>query len=185
MSWVDSGQPEPSYLNPYRGQETPAEYIPLATSNTTVFGYYLLYPENATPPENITADAQGMAFSTADAKYFLPDAVRGRKSGICPVLRPDYPWRLITKGDNNPVSDEGYLTVNNNQTIEPVEKQWVVGKALFTIPLVGLLPLNIWWVIIVVIVAMVAWDWDAKEGSGHRQENGKVKAPKKGSRKNK
>ena len=73
MTWVDSGQPEPSYLNPYEGTVTPTEYIPLATSTTTAFGYYLLYPTNATVPENITADAQGMAFSTADAKYFLPE----------------------------------------------------------------------------------------------------------------
>ena len=76
--------------------------------------------------------------------------------------------------------------MNNNQTIEPVEKQWVVGKALFTIPLVGLLPLNIWWVIIVVIVAMVAWDWYAKrKEAATGKKTGKVKAPKKGSRKNK
>ncbi len=186
MSWVDAGQPEPSYLNPYRGQETPAEYIPLATSNTTVFGYYLLYPENATPPENITADAQGMAFSTADAKYFLPTQYVVANQGYVRYSALTSHGGYITKGDNNPVSDEGYLTVNNNQTIEPVEKQWVVGKALFTIPLVGLLPLNIWWVIIVVIVAMVAWDWYAKrKEAASGKKTGKVKAPKKGSRKNK
>ena len=66
-----------------------------------------------------------------------------------------------------------------------MEKQWVVGKALFTIPLVGLLPLNIWWVIIVVIVAMVLWDWYAKKEAATGRKAGKVKAPKKGSRKNK
>jgi signal peptidase len=91
----------------------------------------------------------------------------------------------ITKGDNNPVSDEGYITVDN-QAIEPVEKQWVVGKALFTVPYVGLLPLHIWWVIIIVIIGMVAWDWYAKKKEeGPAKKGGKQKAAGKGSRKNK
>lgn len=186
MTWVDSGQPEPSYLNPYEGTVTPTEYIPLATSTTTAFGYYLLYPTNATVPENITADAQGMAFSTADAKYFLPEQYVVANQGYVRYSAPTTHGGYITKGDNNPVSDEGYLTVNNNKTIEPVENQWIVGKALFTVPLVGLLPLHIWWVIIVVIIAMVVWDWYAKKkeaATGKRAK--KSKNPQKGSRKNK
>ncbi len=43
--------------------------------------------------------------------------------------------------------------------IEPSQKDWVIGKALFTIPLVGLLPLHIWEVIIVLIVAMLIYEW--------------------------
>ncbi len=83
----------------------------------------------------------------------------------------------ITKGDNNPVSDEGYLTIDDNRTIEPVEKNWVVGKALFTIPLVGLLPLHIFWVIVVVIIAIIIWDWYAKtkeEGPGKKTKKAKT-----------
>ncbi len=163
MTWVNAGQPEPSYLNPYGGEVTPTEYIPLATSNTTTFGYYLLYPENATPPENISADARGIGFSTVDTRYFLPDQYVVSDQGYIRYSDPTIHGGYITKGDNNQVSDEGYLTINNNQTIEPVEKNWVVGKALFTIPLIGLLPLHIWWVIVVVIVAIVLWDWYAKK----------------------
>ena len=39
-------------------------------------------------------------------------------------------------------------------TIEPVQKDWVVGKALFAVPYVGLLPLHIGEVIVVVIILM-------------------------------
>ncbi len=135
MTWVDAGEPEPSYLNPYRGNVTPTGYIPLATSNTTVYGYYLLYPENATPPGNISADAQGMGFSTATAKYFLPEQYVVNGTGYVRYGDATAHGGYITKGDNNPVSDEGYLTVGDIQTIEPVEKDWVVGKALFTVPM--------------------------------------------------
>ena len=61
----------------------------------------------------------------------------------------------ITKGDNNILSDQGYLTIPGTGTVEPVAKEWVVGKALFTVPYVGLLPLHIGEVIIVVIIIMV------------------------------
>jgi signal peptidase len=184
MTWVDAGEAEPSYLNPYEGSVTPTEYIPLATSNTTAFGYYVLYPMNATAPENITEDARGMTFNTADTKYFIPEQYVVADQGYVRYSAPTTHGGYITKGDNNPVSDEGYLTVNNNQTIEPVEKQWIVGKALFTVPLVGLLPLHIWWVIIIVIVAMVLWDWYAKKKeTAPGKKTGKGKATQKGSRK--
>jgi len=186
MTWVDAGQPEPSYLNPYGGKETPDEYIPLATSNTTAFGYYLLYPVGATPPTNVTADSKGMGFSTTENKYFLPEQYVVANQGYVRYSDPTTHGGYITKGDNNPVSDEGYLMVGNIQTIEPVEKQWVVGKALFTVPLVGLLPLHIWWVIVVVIVAMVAWDWYAKRKEAESgKKAGKSRKPSKGSRQKK
>ncbi|MDO9323448.1 MAG: hypothetical protein Q7T80_00645, partial [Methanoregula sp.] len=61
----------------------------------------------------------------------------------------------ITKGDNNNFSDQGYLTIPGTGTVEPVEKEWVIGKALFTVPYVGLLPLHIGEVIIAIIIIMV------------------------------
>ncbi|MFA7695087.1 MAG: S26 family signal peptidase [Methanoregula sp.] len=186
MTWVDAGEPEPSYLNPYRGQVTPAGYIPLATSNTTVFGYYILYPENATLPQNISANARGTSFNTATQKYFLPEQYVTNGSGYVRYINVTTHGGYITKGDNNPVSDEGYLTVGDITEIEPVEKEWVVGKALFTVPYVGLLPLHIWEVIIVVIVAMVAWDWYAKRKEAESgKKAGKSRKPSKGSRQKK
>jgi len=186
MTWVDAGQPEPSYLNPYEGNATPTEYIPLATSNSTTFGYYILYPANSTPPQNISEDSRGIGFGTENAKYFLPQQYVMPDQGYIRYSDPTTHGGYITKGDNNPVSDEGFLTVGNNQTIQPVEKDWVVGKALFTIPLIGLLPLHIWWVVIIVIVIVFAWDWYGKgketpsgKKAGKSKTQQKYKKPKK------
>ena len=179
MTWIDTGQPEPSYLNPYEGSVTPSEYIPLATSNTTAYGYYILYPENATVPTNISADSKGIGFSTPDTKYFLPEQYVTTNQGYIRYSAPTIHGGYITKGDNNPVSDEGYLTIHDNETIQPVEKNWVVGKALFTIPLIGLLPLHIFWVIIIVVIAIFAWDWYSKsQVSTKGKKSGKSKGSK-------
>ena len=64
----------------------------------------------------------------------------------------------ITKGDNNPVIDQTGFGSNYRglgSAIQPVKPEWIVGKAVFKVPLVGYLPLNIWPVIIVVIFFMV------------------------------
>jgi len=63
----------------------------------------------------------------------------------------------ITKGDNNPVIDQvGWSNYRNlGGPIEPVKKEWIIGKAMYKIPLVGYLPLNIVPVIIIVVSLMV------------------------------
>ena len=63
----------------------------------------------------------------------------------------------ITKGDNNPVIDQiGWSNYRNlGGPIEPVKKEWIIGKAMYKVPLVGYLPLNIVPVIIIVIAIMV------------------------------
>jgi len=188
MTWVDAGSPEPTYINPYGGQSVPVSYTPVTVSNTTTYGYYIIYPQgNATALQNISATSEGMGFANgAGTKYFLPEQYIENSTGFIMYGNATTHGGYITKGDNNPVSDEGYITVNNNQTIEPVEKQWVVGKALFTIPYVGLLPLHIWWVIIIAIIALVAWDWYVKgKEEAPAKKSGKQKAAGKGSRKNK
>ena len=43
-------------------------------------------------------------------------------------------------------------------SLQPVEPDWVVGKALFAIPLLGYLPLNIIPVAIIIIVAMLLYE---------------------------
>ena len=61
----------------------------------------------------------------------------------------------ITKGDNNHASDQGSLAFAKYQEqSSPWQKDWVVGKALFAVPYVGLLPLHIGEVIVVVIILM-------------------------------
>ena len=59
----------------------------------------------------------------------------------------------ITWGDHNPAPDQ-FVTYPVVGTPEPVKEEWIVGKALFTVPLVGYLPLHIWEVVVVVVVLM-------------------------------
>ncbi|MBP2146716.1 signal peptidase [Methanofollis sp. W23] len=65
----------------------------------------------------------------------------------------------ITMGDNNPAPDQLSVYREVGGQIEPVKKEWVVGKALFAIPLVGYLPLHILEVAIVLIVLMLVYDF--------------------------
>jgi len=76
----------------------------------------------------------------------------GQRTGIYTAPHAGY----ITKGDNNPVIDQiGWSNYRNlGGPIEPVKKEWIIGKALYRIPLIGYLPLNIVPVIIIVVGAM-------------------------------
>ena len=49
---------------------------------------------------------------------------------------------IITQGDNNPIPDQltSYPGIGR---IEPVKEEWIIGKAVFRIPLVGYLPLHL------------------------------------------
>jgi signal peptidase len=60
----------------------------------------------------------------------------------------------ITWGDNNPRPDQG-LNYPAIGIIEPVKEEWVVGKALFSVPLAGYLPLHIIEVTIIIVGIMV------------------------------
>jgi len=60
----------------------------------------------------------------------------------------------ITWGDNNPYPDQ-FVSFTGIGNPEPVREEWIVGKSLFTVPLVGYLPLHIVEVVIVVIVIMI------------------------------
>jgi signal peptidase len=60
----------------------------------------------------------------------------------------------ITKGDNNKNIDQ-VAVYQGLGVIEPVKDEWILGKALFTIPLVGYLPLHIVEVTIFIIVIMI------------------------------
>ena len=62
----------------------------------------------------------------------------------------------ITKGDNNRVTDQlGWNDYRGLGRIAPVKNEWVVGKALFTVPILGYLPLNIVPVAAIVIAILV------------------------------
>jgi len=156
MTWVDAGEPFPLYLNIYRGNATPTAYVPLAISNTTITGYRTLYPAGASPPDNLTTGARDIPIRLPAERVVLPSVFNMPGAGyILDTGTTTSHGGYISKGDNNPASDQGYLSVRGAGEIEPTEKEWVIGKALFTIPLVGLLPLHIVEVIIVIVVIMV------------------------------
>jgi len=64
----------------------------------------------------------------------------------------------ITKGDNNPYIDQGNLRITGVGLIEPVEKDWIVGKALVAVPLIGYLPLHLAEFAVIVIVIILIHD---------------------------
>ena len=65
----------------------------------------------------------------------------------------------ITKGDNNPYIDQGNLRIAGIGLVEPVEKDWIVGKALVAVPLIGYLPLHLAEFAVVVIVVILIHDF--------------------------
>jgi signal peptidase len=83
----------------------------------------------------------------------------------------------ITWGDNNPRPDQG-LNYPGIGIIEPVQEEWIVGKALFSVPLVGYLPLHIIEVTIIIVIIMVLHELYL---SSH--ENKKGKQPNKSGKK--
>jgi signal peptidase I len=90
----------------------------------------------------------------------------------------------ITWGDNNPIPDQ-FASYQGIGTPEPVKDEWIVGKALFTVPLVGYLPLHIVEVVIVVVVIMILHEFylRSKENEGTDEAAGKPKK-KAGKKKN-
>ena len=60
----------------------------------------------------------------------------------------------ITKGDNNQIYDQlsGIASVG---AIKPVKKEWVIGKALFSIPLIGYAPLHLFEFAVILIAIMI------------------------------
>jgi len=60
----------------------------------------------------------------------------------------------ITKGDNNKNIDQ-VAVYQGLGVIEPVKEEWIIGKALLTIPLVGYLPLHIVEVTICIVVIII------------------------------
>lgn len=70
----------------------------------------------------------------------------------------------ITKGDNNDFIDQVSVRIYDNSTgrqygsemiSAPVKEDWVIGKALFALPLIGYLPLNIVPLAIIILLVLV------------------------------
>jgi signal peptidase I len=161
MTWVDAGEPLPYYLNIYRGEVTPTGYLPLSVSGDTTSGIHILAPAGTTGIlPNFTVDSRNVTMSTPLGTYVLPaSAVRENSGYVWDTENQTTHGGYITKGDNNNFSDEGFLKLSGIGVVEPVRKDWVIGKALFTVPWVGLLPLNIGPVIVIVIIIMLLHEW--------------------------
>jgi signal peptidase len=180
MTWTNAGQPIPSYLNLYRGKVTPAGYLPLTVSGETANGYQILSTgAGARIATNFTPGTKDLVMKTPQGNYVLPaDAIIPNSGYVRDTGTLATHGGYITKGDNNILSDQGYLTIPGTGTVEPVAKEWVIGKALFTVPYVGLLPLHIVEVIIVVIIIMVLHELYLR-----RKEEAGIQKPKKSGKK--
>jgi signal peptidase len=183
MTWVPAGDPVPTYINIYRGSVTPTGYLPLTVAGTTADGYRILLTGNATSEANYTPGSRDLVMRNVSGENFvLPADTLVQYSGyVMNTSTITNHGGYITKGDNNYASDQGSLALAETGTIEPVEKEWVVGKALFTVPYVGLLPLNIVPVIVIVIILMVLHELYLRRKEG--DEKAAAKPVKKGSKK--
>jgi signal peptidase I len=156
MTWTEAGGPVPLYFNFYRGSVTPAGYLPITVVGTAADGFRILSTGTGTPAANYTAGPMDLVMRNVSGDNFiLPADTMVRNYGyIMNSGTVTTHGGYITKGDNNPASDQGSLALGSTGTIEPVKREWVVGKALFAIPYVGLLPLNIGPVIVVVLILL-------------------------------
>ncbi len=157
MTWTDAGEPVPLYINFYRGSVTPVTYLPLTVAGTTADGYQILTTGSFPVGSNYSPSSRDILITSPQlGNYILPaDAVVRNAGYVKNLSTVASHGGYITKGDNNSNSDQGSLAFTDTGIIEPVEKEWIVGKALFTVPYVGLLPLHIGEVIVVVIILMV------------------------------
>lgn len=150
MEKIGEGETIPKYYNVYRGQATPARYVPATIRNNSLvlMDGTVVTPQNADPLVG----------------YVVQTGIKSPHAGY------------ITKGDNNLVSDQGgYLSSVSGQVIMPVREDWVVGKALFTIPLLGYLPLNIVPVAVILIAFMIVWEYHSKKKERSAGKKGKKK----------
>jgi signal peptidase len=182
ITWTEAGNPVPLYINFYRGSVTPTGYLPLTVVGTTANGYQVLSTGNTTPLVNYTLGARDVSFSSPQlGNCILPgDAIVKNAGYVRNTGTIATHGGYITKGDNNSNSDQGSLLLESTGTIEPVQKDWVVGKALFTVPYVGLLPLHIGEVIVVVIILMVLHElWLRRQEEAAAAKPAKKSAKKK------
>jgi signal peptidase len=177
MEEVGAGQPVPVYINPARGRVTPSEYLPLLAGNTTVGGFTVLYTGTFNDSKKIVPGRDDLSIVSAEGRFLIPSGFLVPGAGYLWVQgkSPTHPG-YITKGDNNFVSDQGgsYFGIG---VLEPVKEEWVVGKALVAIPLIGYLPLHIVEVAIVVFGLMILYELylRRKEGRDDRGEKSREK----------
>jgi signal peptidase len=154
MTQAGAGLPVPSYINPYRGQSTPSDYLTLSASKTAIGGYTVLYTGSWNGSETIVPGKNDIYIQTPDGRFVLPAAFITPGAGyVWAHGEPSTHSGYITKGDNNIASDQG-SAIAGLGALEPVKEEWVIGKALFAIPFVGYLPLHIIEVTLIIFVLL-------------------------------
>lgn len=108
------------------------------------------------------------------------------EDGVHPIIHRAIEWvegpphpGYRTKGDNNLVADQDTIYVGIGR-IEPVKEEWVVGKALFAVPLIGYLPLHIAEFAILIIVLLVVHELYSKMKREGREDQKRRRPKKKG-----
>ena len=87
----------------------------------------------------------------------------------------------ITKGDHNSIEDQGayYRDIG---FIEPVKQEWVIGKALIAVPLLGYPALHLFEFAVIIIVILIVHEIFFSKGEEEQvprnQEHGKKKRKK-------
>jgi signal peptidase len=87
----------------------------------------------------------------------------------------------ITKGDHNQLYDQ-QSSIQGIGPIEPVKEEWIVGKALFSVPLLGYPTLHYPEFAAVVIILLILHELYVSRAEGEGEEKGKGKERKKGKR---
>jgi len=82
----------------------------------------------------------------------------------------------ITWGDNNPVPDQVVAYPGLGQ-IEPVKEEWIVGKALFAVPVLGYLPLHLFEVAVALIALMILWDYLSERRKQETKSDSRKRRP--------
>ncbi|HJJ95802.1 MAG TPA: S26 family signal peptidase [Methanocorpusculum sp.] len=78
---------------------------------------------------------------------------------------------IITKGDNNAIEDQKAEKFDRYGAVEPVKDEWIVGKALFAIPLIGWVPLNIIKSLLIAVAIVVILEIVSRIISKNKKKN--------------
>jgi signal peptidase len=160
MGTTGGGTGIPVYYYFYMGQSSPARYLPVTIKDST---WYLEDGTIVARIENGIIIPDNGNITPNDGYILISDQIS--KNG-----------GYLTKGDNNVRSDQGsYLSRKELGMIQPVKPEWAVGKALFAIPLLGYIPLNIIPVAIILVIIMILWEYYQRKKSRESEK----KQPKK------
>jgi signal peptidase len=156
MGMTAEGTGIPVYYYFFRGNSSPSQYLPVTIKDTA----WLL--EDGTIVARIVNGiiVPDKGNITPEDGYIVISDQLAKNGGY------------LTKGDNNVRSDQGsYLSRMELGMIQPVKPEWIVGKALFAIPLLGYIPLNIIPVAIILILLMALWEYYQRKKSAESGNN--------------